>query len=241
MSQLLSQVGAMVIAKLIPSLPTTPGMNVNVLVLGYLMLILNLMLLWLLPKFKLTRYDWFASWSTQRFKMFAPVIGATLLLALGTSLLVQPFDLDDGGSTLLFHAMKGDILCVILLVFVGPLLEEVIFREGLLRQLIVRYHLNPILSIVLSALAFGFVHANFLQAIPAILMGILLGGFYLLTGDIRLSYAAHVSNNACALLLLYLPQFDVMEANWPMPIALGIGALLSAGSFMWLKKLLLQK
>jgi membrane protease YdiL (CAAX protease family) len=241
LSQLFSQVGAMLIAYLVPSIPCTPGMNINAMVLGYLMLIFNLILLWLLPKCKLTRYEWFATWPTQRYKMFGPVIGSTLLLALGTSLLVQPFDLDDGGSTLLFEAMKGDVLCVILLVFVGPLLEEVIFREGILRQLIMRYKLNPILSILLSALAFGFFHANFMQAIPAILMGILLGAFYILSGDIRLSYTAHVVNNASAILLLYFPQTNVIDTNWPMPIALGFGALLCAGSFMWLKKLLLQK
>ena len=68
-------------------------------------------------------------------------------------------------------------------------------------------------------------------------MGIMLGILYIVSGDMRLSYFAHVINNALALVTLYLPEGDVAE-NIPTPVLIGIGALLCTAAFLLTKKLI---
>ena len=112
-------------------------------------------------------------------------VAAFLLFAFSLSFVLTPMNLNDGGSTSLFESVKTNPLCLLLLCFVGPLGEELVFREGIMRQLLVSRH-SPIVAAVGSSLMFALFHGNLAQGVPAFLSGIMLGYLFLQSGDIRL-------------------------------------------------------
>ena len=142
-----------------------------------------------------------------------PTVG-TLLLIFGLHLLLLPIGLEDNGQMDLFQSMKSNVLCIFLLCIVGPLTEEVVFREGILRSLVHR-GLSPLSAAFVSALLFAVVHANWAQAVPALVAGFVFGILYIRADDIRLCGVAHVLNNTLAMLLLFFPaaESDMVAMN----------------------------
>lgn len=139
---------------------------------------------------------------------------AALSLAFSLSFLLTPLGLDDAGTTAQFASMRGSIPCLLLLTVVGPVGEELVFREGILRQW--RQGGRPLWqAVVVSALLFAAAHGNPAQAVPALAHGLLFGLFYVRTGDIRLSAAAHILNNTLAVVLLGFPALDPSAAGMP--------------------------
>ena len=139
---------------------------------------------------------------------------AFLLFSVALSFVLTPLQLDDGGSTSLFDSVKTNPLCLLLLCVVGPLGEEVVFREGIMRQLILSKH-TPFIAAAISALFFALFHGNLAQGIPAFVTGVLLGYLFLQSGSIRLSWAAHIANNTLGVILLYFPEAEtsIMESS----------------------------
>lgn len=206
---------------------------------GYMMLGSYFILFFILVTFKLVRKNSIPSWKTQRFKGIIPAVICMLIMGLGVELLLKPFDLIGGLQEQMFESMKTNVLCVLLLTVIGPLIEELVFREGILRQLVHHHHVSPIIAVFVSALTFGIIHFNWAQGVPAFLLGILLGGLYLLTDDIRLCFAAHVVNNSMALLYLYVPEMGKWQDHLSTPMTIGLGTLLCTLSFYLLQLLLI--
>lgn len=128
-------------------------------------------------------------------------IAAVLLLSWGVSAALEPFGLSDDGTTAIFLAQRKNVWCVLLLCVVGPLCEELVFRMGIVRELFLK-GCPSLLAAALGALSFAVVHGNWVQGIPAFVVGTLLGLLFLRTGNLRLCLPAHVANNVLALLLL---------------------------------------
>lgn len=91
----------------------------------------------------------------------------------------------------------GIILMVLCNAVVAPLLEEFAFRGVLLQPL--RKH-GDRFAIVVSALIFGLMHGNMVQAPFAFIVGLALGYFCVATGSIWTSVAIHSLNNLWATL-----------------------------------------
>lgn len=128
-------------------------------------------------------------------------VAAVLLLSWGVSAALEPFGLSDDGTTAIFLAQRKNVWCVLLLCVVGPLCEELVFRKGIVRELFLK-GCPGLLAAALGALSFAVVHGNWVQGIPAFVVGTLLGLLFLRTGNLRLCLPAHVANNVLALLLL---------------------------------------
>lgn len=126
------------------------------------------------------------------------LIAAFVIAAFGLSLLLSPLQLDDLGHLQRLLSMRESLLGVSLLCFGGPLIEEIVFRDGIQRHL--SHEVTPWLAIVISALSFAIVHMNLAQAVPAFILGVGLGWLYHKTQDLRLCLPAHVLNNSLALL-----------------------------------------
>lgn len=152
---------------------------------------------------------------------------AFFAIAFAMSFIADPLALDDGGSGKLFEAMKSDPACLALLVSVGPLTEELVFREGIQRTL-THGGFSPTTALITSALLFAVVHGNLAQALPAFTLGILLGILYQHTGDIRLSLIAHVLNNGIAVIGLHFPQLQKATDTFPPLASLACGTILAA-------------
>lgn len=75
--------------------------------------------------------------------------------------------------------------------FVGPIVEELVYRGFLLRQF-EKY--GKLFALIMTSVLFGIMHANPLQIIFGILMGLLLG-YIALEYSIKWSIAVHIINN----------------------------------------------
>lgn len=161
-------------------------------------------------------------------KWSALVMGV-LACVWGLSLLLLPLNLDDGGSTAMFQSVVNDPLALIVLVVIGPLLEEVFFRAGIARQLVLG-GLHPHVAAIITAAAFALAHANMAQAVPAFIVGYLLTLCYFATGNLVLCTSLHIINNGLAALALVFPSIDEVLNGSDTTPALVFGAgLLVAG------------
>lgn len=177
-------------------------------------------LLWLLG---LIRHRPFSS--ALPIRRLGEAVSGTLLLAFGLSLLGTLFRLPDNGMTDVFASMRHNPFCLLLLCFVGPLAEEFVFREGMMRNLMTR-SLSPVRAAAVCALVFGLVHGNVAQALPAVVLGFVFGIFYMCTQDIRLCGLVHVLNNTFAVLLLFFPQVDTFVQALPVTVQAAAGVVL---------------
>lgn len=81
----------------------------------------------------------------------------------------------------------------------GPILEELIFRGVLLEAL--RKYGNAF-GIIASSILFGLAHANYIQFIPAMIIGMVWAYTAVKTGSLIPSIILHIINNTVASLLM---------------------------------------
>lgn len=171
------------------------------------------------------------------------LLTAFLLLVLGNSALAVVLELPDDGVSEIFMGVKDEAFAWLTLCLVGPLVEELIFREGIARQLR-SLGMRTFWAALLSAAVFGVAHGNLAQAIPAIILGTALGLYYFRTNDLRLCLTAHVLNNTLAFILLFFPELETTFAGVSAPILGSIGAVLilagAAWTFVFTKNILKQ-
>jgi uncharacterized protein len=141
-------------------------------------------------------------------------LGKTILLAVGLIGLGFAFNYAYGAYVVpdvvvqeelrkFFAAIPGTvpntILLFVTIAVIAPLVEELLFR-GLLQKSL--SHKLPIwAAIAISALVFGAMHGDFYAMPPLVIMGVVFGVIYHLTGSLRVNIALHMINNAAALLL----------------------------------------
>jgi len=157
-----------------------------------------------------------------------------LVAAWGLSLCLEPLHLNDGGTEPLFRSTIAHPLSLLVLVLIGPLLEEVFFRAGIARQLALSGN-TPQVAAVLSALAFAVVHINPAQAVPAFILGYLLAVCYFTTGNLLLCTAIHILNNVVAVIALADPTVDAASTtdNAAESILMGIALIALAAVLVW--------
>ena len=160
------------------------------------------------------------------------LLTAFLLLVLGNSALAVVLDLPDEGMSEIFMGVKDAPFAWLTLCLVGPLVEELIFREGIARQLR-SLGMRTFWAALLSGAAFGMVHMNLAQAIPAIILGTALGLHYFRTNDLRLCLTAHVLNNTLAFILLFFPELETSLASISTPILATVAVVLILAGAAW--------
>ena len=88
-------------------------------------------------------------------------------------------------------------LGIITLAILGPIVEELVFREALQGTLL-RGGCKAWVAMVVSAASFGLVHMNPAQIPFAFLMGLILSYVYQKTGNIFVTSIIHILNNSLA-------------------------------------------
>lgn len=91
--------------------------------------------------------------------------------------------------------------------FVGPLIEELIMREGVMGSML-RRGVSPWTAIILSSVIFGAMHMNLSQFIFATIGGIALGILYYKSGNIILPLIVHALNNTFSSILTLMVEAD---------------------------------
>lgn len=107
-------------------------------------------------------------------------------------------------------------LILLVVVIVGPVMEELVFRKMLLDR-IAGY--GQVTSMLISGLIFGIAHANFYQFFYAFALGSIFAWVYLRTGNIFHTIGLHMIINFCGSFLpLYL--VELMESWGPTGLLL---------------------
>jgi membrane protease YdiL (CAAX protease family) len=94
---------------------------------------------------------------------------------------------------------ENKISSLIMLVVFAPVLEEIFCRGIILRGLL--NHYSPMKAIIWSAAFFGIIHMNPWQAIPAFLIGVLMGWIYWRTRSLWTTIFIHFINNGVAYII----------------------------------------
>lgn len=104
------------------------------------------------------------------------------------------------------------LLVGLLVIAVTPAVaEELVFR-GVIQRNLVRWFGSRHVGVWLAAALFSAVHLQFFGFVPRFLLGLVLGYLYEWSGNILVPMAAHFTQNAFQLLLLYLAQHRHLSA-----------------------------
>ena len=137
---------------------------------------------------------------------------------------------------------SGRLLVGLLVIAVVPAVaEELVFRGVLQRNLVQLLGRHG--GVWLAAALFSAVHLEFFGFVPRLLLGLVLGYLYEWSGNILVSMAAHFTQNAFQLLLLYLAQHQQLPTTFnpdsnaalPWPTVL-LSAGLSVGLLVFLRR-----
>ena len=110
-------------------------------------------------------------------------------------------------------AMSHDFCGVVALVLMGPLTEELLFREAIAGEML-RRGAKPWMAILVSALAFSTVHLNLAQGLYALPLGILLGIIYCKTHSIVLTSLFHIINNGFVVIQLHMLGESIADISY---------------------------
>ncbi len=99
---------------------------------------------------------------------------------------------------------------------IGPVFEELIFRGVLLEAL--RKYGNAF-GIIASSIMFGLAHANYIQFIPAMIIGTVWAYTAVKTGSLIPSMVLHIINNTVSSLLIAMIEFSSAKGDSILDIA----------------------
>ena len=127
---------------------------------------------------------------------------------------------------------------VLVIALVPAVAEELVFR-GVIQRNLVRWF-SPHVGVWLGAAIFSAIHFQFFGFVPRFVLGLVLGYLYLWSGNILVSMAAHFTQNAVQLLILYLTQrgqfgwgFDP-DSTDALPLALVLPSVLLTAGLLYL-------
>ena len=98
--------------------------------------------------------------------------------------------------------LTGNLLYFAAVAVVPPVIEEFVFRGAVLGT--VRKFYGDTLAITVSAVLFGFAHANFIQTPVTFLTGLVLGWLTVKTGSMIPAMILHFINNAVAVISQFM-------------------------------------
>ena len=99
----------------------------------------------------------------------------------------------------------GRLAVAVMVIGVVPAVSEELVFRGVIQRNLVRWF-SPHAGVWLGAALFSAIHFQFFGFVPRFVLGLGLGYLYLWSGNILVSMAAHFTQNAFQLLLLYLVQ-----------------------------------
>lgn len=112
-----------------------------------------------------------------------------------------------------FLAMANNAWGILAIAVVGPVVEELVFREGVQGHM-QRNGVPAWRAIVISALCFGIIHFNPAQVPFAFCIGLILGLIYCKTGNVVLTSLIHILNNSVAVMEMRILGEDLHSFSY---------------------------
>ena len=154
------------------------------------------------------------------------IIGA-LIGIFYTDVVSEFFDLPNDMEDV-FLNMSNTLMGALAIGVIGPVVEELIFREAILGYML-KSDVNKWVAIIASALVFGIIHANLAQIPFAIVIGIIFGIIYYKTGNIVITSILHIVNNSFAVWTMYSMGEDAKDVSlteWLGGTGIAVGILI---------------
>lgn len=158
------------------------------------------------------RIDTICDFSSIRWRQGILAIAGGICGAISISILTDAIEIPDVMLQTSL-AMSHNIWGLLALVIVGPVTEELLFREAIAGEML-RRGANPWVAILVSALAFSIVHFNLAQGLYAFPLSILFGIIYYKTGNIILTSILHILNNSIVVVQLYTMNEDIADLSY---------------------------
>lgn len=117
--------------------------------------------------------------------------------------------------TLLFleGSSGGDLLFNLLIMALIPAIgEEFIFR-GILQKALTRWFRNAWLALLLASVIFSAIHLQFYGFLPRLVLGLLLGYVFMVSGRLWLSILIHFVNNGTMVVAYWLFNNEYISAE----------------------------
>ena len=139
-------------------------------------------------------------------------VASGILGAISISILTEKVPLPDV-MVQMSLSMAHDFWGLIALVIIGPITEELLFREAIEGEML-RRGASPWVAIIVSAIAFGIAHLNLAQGLYACPLAIIFGIIYYKTGNIVLTSLLHILNNGIVALQLYTLDEGIEDLSY---------------------------
>ena len=116
----------------------------------------------------------------------------------------------------------GDLLFNLFLIAIIPAIGEEMFFRRVIQKKLKNILRNPHIAILITSFIFSAIHMQFFGFLPRFFLGMVLGYLFYYSGNLLMPIIAHFTNNALAILLMYLPfaeridmdsQLEITEIN----------------------------
>ena len=137
-----------------------------------------------------------------------------------------------------FSSPTRFLVGLLVIAVVPAIAEELVFR-GVVQRNLVQWFGSRHVGVWLAAAIFSAIHFQFFGFIPRFILGLLLGYLYEWSGNILVPMAAHFTQNAFQLVLLYAQQRGAFSAFDPdsteaLPWWQQLMSLVLTGAALWL-------
>ncbi len=174
------------------------------------------------------------AWQRPRPLAVALSIATLIAIVFWLGPFVERMDLPDLIESQLGAMLKNPV-CILLLCVLGPVVEEICFRRGVMEALYASERWRHS-AIFISALLFGLIHMNPPQMIAGFILGLFLGWLYERTRSLWLPVVCHVANNTFSVISSMAFGQDANSADlFPTTTALavGIGVAMILTFYFW--------
>lgn len=136
----------------------------------------------------------------------------------------------------------GTLLVNIILIAILPAIAEEFFFRGVIQRLLIQAMPKiPWIAVILTAVFFSAIHMEWLDFIPRIILGFLLGAIYYLSGNLWLSILGHFLNNGMQVVMVYLYQAklihdDPMQSETTAWYSAAISLIITVALLWYLRK-----
>jgi len=140
------------------------------------------------------------------------------------------------------NSTTGLLINIIIVALIPAIGEELIFR-GLLINLFKSITKNIHIAVILSAIIFSAIHLQFYGFLPRLVLGMLLGYLFVITGNLWVPIFVHFLNNASSAIIYYLHDNGYIKTSME-DFGASSNIIYIIGSFLitlWLLTIIYQK
>ena len=148
-------------------------------------------------------------------KVWIPIVGAFYYL-LVFNFLSDAVRLPDF-MTQTFNDVAKTATGVLAICIIGPICEELIFREAIIRCMLTN-GATPKAAVITSSLLFSIAHGNPAQMFFAFFVGVLFAMLYIKTGNIILSTIMHILNNTFSVIMMNFYHLEGENQHFPVGV-----------------------